>query len=121
MALEIYVGGLLCNQIKHTFVLKGKRLPKALQSAEGMALSSARVCSNYIISSSDEGIRVWEMELRKHQLSWTTVNVGKLKRIINCMMVSTPIRYLHTKLCLHNNLECILVSNFSFFLGSNLA
>jgi len=68
-------------------ILAGKRLPKALQTSEGMAIATAKVCPNFIITSSEEGIKVWELDLKKFQLSFTTVNVGKLKRMINCMMV----------------------------------
>jgi hypothetical protein len=69
-------------------LFKGKRLAKALQKADGMAISSAQGSSNYIITSSEEGIKVWEMELKTHQLNYVNVNVGKLRRFVNCMMVS---------------------------------
>jgi hypothetical protein len=67
--------------------LKGKRLPKALQTSEGMAITAASICPNFVITSSEEGIKVWEMDLKKFQFTFTTVSVGKLKRMINCMMV----------------------------------
>ncbi|XP_059474873.1 uncharacterized protein LOC132196327 [Neocloeon triangulifer] len=68
-------------------VISCKRLPKALQTSEGMAIATAKVCPNFIITSSEEGIKVWEMDLKKFQLSFTTVNLGKLKRMINFIMV----------------------------------
>jgi hypothetical protein len=52
-----------------------------------MAITAASICPNFVITSSEEGIKVWEMDLKKFQFTFTTVSVGKLKRMINCMMV----------------------------------
>ncbi|CAB3362025.1 Hypothetical predicted protein [Cloeon dipterum] len=71
---------------EQNLVVSCKRLPKALQSSEGMAIAAAKICPNFIVTSSEEGLKVWEMDAR-FQLTVTTVNLGKVKRLINCIMV----------------------------------